>query len=105
MPVASTQATSPSTVICARVPTASSRAAGVGGVGRGFVLRSQEGMGWRAFVRRVERNRAGKTSTQEVLVEWENEMRIAIKTLEYGPRAHAASVWRARVTGMVPAHD
>ena len=48
-------------------PTASSPAR-VGAVGWGFVLRSQEGMGWRVIMRRVERERGGKTGTLEKLI-------------------------------------
>ena len=35
----------------------------------------------------------------------DRKIRMAITAWEYGPRAHAAPVWRARVVGMVPAHD
>ena len=76
----------------------------MGGVGRSLVLRSREGMGWRVFMRRVERERGGKTGTPEKSIAREAANGITIRASKNGHRAHSAPVWRPRVVGIVPMH-
>ena len=90
-------------------PSTSSSRARVGGVGRGFVLTSREGMGWRVFMRRVERERGGKTGTPETgtpekSIAREDSNGIAIRALKNGHCAHSAPVWRAKGVGIVLIH-
>ena len=76
----------------------------MGGVGRGFVLRSREGMGWRVFMRRVERERGGKTGTPEKSIAREAANGITIRASNNGQHAHAGPVCPPSVVDIVPIH-
>ena len=67
-------------------------------------MRSREGMGWRVFMRRVERERGGKTGTPEKSIAREAANGITIRASNNGHHAHSGPVCPPSVVDIVPIH-